>query len=65
MAINNVLMQFNKQLFEIDLLKEDRIGYTNPQQVFEERARLNKIENVSLNKLYTIYCSINYSPSKW
>lgn len=65
MAINNILMQFSKQLFEIDLLKEDRMGFANPQQIFEERARLNKIENISLNKLYTIYCSNSYNPSKW
>lgn len=65
MALNNLLLQFNKQLFEIEILKEDRNSYLTPQQQLSERARLSKIENVSLNKLYNIFNSREYEPSLW
>lgn len=61
-ALNNLLSKFNKQLFEIDLLKEERSPY--PQQSFD-RARANKIENISLSRLYNIFNSKDYTESIW
>jgi hypothetical protein len=60
LALNNLLSQFNKMLFEVDLLTEERTAAE--QTVGRTRAA---VENLTIRKLKTIFTSAEYSPSVW
>ena len=63
LALNNLLAQFNKVLYEVDLLRDERV---NMDQVYNKSVTpSSQYENISIRRLKSIFANAKYSASNW